>query len=352
MEKTVAIYGAGLSGMVAGINLAREGYKVTIFDREGDIGGSPAVHPSVHTTPLQPAETFAYIGIDLSNYFVPTAAYPAFWYNEKPLQLPPYVNNTKAYNVERGGRKTSIDTYLFELAQKEGVDFDFKKNLSMEELKYAPSGSIIATGLYKEVYELVGVKYSSTYGYLSRTACAPDDVSGAIHMGAYSVDYGYTASLNGLMFTLLFSRKPLSERDLNRFKRVLRDARGLDFKDWPEFIGYFPRETRLFWNDKILAGTLSGMIEPFWGYGIVGALISGKVASLAHTNRAQAVEDFDRFNRGFDKKLARKEKMDNMPFNKQLLRLALLKARYDCWRNPKLAQAVKEPVRWFSSANG
>lgn len=96
-----------------------------------------------------------------------------------------------------------------------------------------------------------------------------------------------------------------------------------------------------------LAGTLSGMIEPFWGYGVVGALLSGKVAALAHTNPKKAEADFEQFNRGFYKKLARKEKMDAMPFNKQLLRLAILKARWDCFRNPELKKAVKEPVLWF-----
>ena len=39
--------------------------------------------------------------------------------------------------------------------------------LPPDELSQVPSGSIIATGLYKEIYELVDVKYSSTYGYSS-----------------------------------------------------------------------------------------------------------------------------------------------------------------------------------------
>lgn len=96
-------------------------------------------------------------------------------------------------------------------------------------------------------------------------------------MGTFSVDYGYSASLNGLMFALLFSRKPLSVRVLDRFKGVPKYTHGLDFQGWGAFTGYFLRETKLFWGDKILSGTLAGMIEPFCGYGIVGALISGKV---------------------------------------------------------------------------
>ncbi|MCD6571361.1 MAG: NAD(P)-binding protein [Deltaproteobacteria bacterium] len=343
----VFIYGAGLAGMVAAINLARQGFKITIYDREESIGGAKNLHPSIHTTPLQPKETWDYIGIDLSESFYPTDTYPSFWYNAKRMTLPPYVNNTVAYNVERGPRNSSIDVKLYEIALNEGVKFSFNKNLTPDELKSAPPGSIIATGLYKEVYDLVGVRYSSTYGYLASIPWEQGEVNGAIHMGRFSVDYGYTAALNGLMFVLLFSRTPLEDRDLGKFKKILKDARGLEFPNWHTFNGHFPRETRLSWEDKILAGTLSGMIEPFWGYGIVGALISGKVASLVHTDRKKAEEDFFKFTAGFQRKLARKEKMDNMPLNKQLLRLGILKARFDCWKNPELKKAIKEPVRWF-----
>lgn len=343
----IAVYGAGLAGMVAAINLAREGHRVVVYDREPRIGGSAAVHPSIHTTPLQPRETWDYIGIDLSDCFVPTREYPAFWYNSGRITLPPYVNNTCAYNVERGPGKSSIDTRLYDIARAEKVQFVFGRTLGAEELARVPKGSIIATGLYREVYDLVGVRCAGTYGY-SATAPTPEgESSGAIHMGRYSVDYGYTASLNGLMFALLFSRAPLGERELAGFRRVLHKSRGIEFDSWRSFTGYFPREAKLFWEGKILAGTLSGMIEPFWGYGIVGALLSGRVAALAHLSTTRAAMDFHRFTRGFQGKLARKEKMDSLPFNKQLLRLAILKARFDCWRNPDLAASVREPVRWF-----
>lgn len=180
--KEVTIYGAGLSGLVAAINLARHGYGVLIYDREPGIGGSPGEHPSIHTTPLQPQQTWDYIGIDLSQYFVATDAYPAFWYNSRSIKLPPYVHNTKAYNVERGPRRTSIDHYLHRLAEEAGVKFVFNRELTPEELRQAPAGSIIATGLYKEVYELVGVKHSLTYGYISTMPWGQAEVHGAIYL--------------------------------------------------------------------------------------------------------------------------------------------------------------------------
>ncbi len=346
--KAVSIYGAGLAGLVAAVNLSREGYEVTVYEREPEIGGSKQFHPSVHTTPLQAKETWDYIGIDLTDHFGKTDAYPAMWYNRKNLKLPPYVNNQSAYNVERGARASSIDTRLFEAAQKEGVNFEFGRALTPEELKDAPAGSIIATGLYKEIYDLVGIKSALIYGYMALSKWDEGKTGGSIYLGDFSVDYGYSAWMNGLMYVLLFSRQPIPDKKMDKFKRVLKDIEGFESDKWTVMDrGHFPREINLFWKDKILAGTLSGMIEPFWGYGVVGALISGKVAAIAHMDKEKGQAEFDRFNKGFFRKLARKEKMDNTPCNKQLLRLAILKARFDCWRNPELRKAVKEPVMWF-----
>lgn len=345
--KHTAVYGAGLAGMTAAINLARAGYAVTVYDREKGIGGSGEVHPSVHTTPLQPAETWEYTGIDLSECFIETEEHPAWWYNDRRLVLPPYVKNLKSYSVERGARKSSIDTKLYSIAVQEGVRFVFGRNAGVKELTEAPPGSIISTGLYKEMYEMVGVDYLRTYGYMAARPSEAGRSVTDVYLGSFSVDYGYVSVANGLTYALLFSRKPLGTADLEKFKKALKKTRDLEFDNWRPFLGYFPRETKLYWNGKILAGTLCGMIEPFWGYGIVGALLSGRVAALAHLDRARAEADFNGFTRSFTRKLARKEKLDNLPFNKQLLRLGILKARFDCWRRPELAGAVKEPVRWF-----
>jgi hypothetical protein len=347
MGKTVSIYGAGLAGLVAGIHLARSGFKAVVYDREDGIGGSKQIHPSIHTTPLQPVQTWDYIGMDLSSCFRKTDKYPDFWYNTKRLVLPPYVKNNAAWNVERGAQEGSLDRKLYEIALGEDVEFVFNRNLTLDELRAAPAGSIIATGLYREIYDLVGVKCGPTYGYMASAPCRPGESTGALYMGNYSVDYGYSASMNGLMYVLLFSRTPLKKHKIEEFKEVLKKTERLDFDNWHSFNGFFPRETKLHWDDKILAGTLSGMIEPFWGYGVVGALLSGKVAGLLHTDPERAERDFRKFTAGFKAKLARKEKLDRLPFSKMLLRLSILKARYDCWRNPALKNAVREPVRWF-----
>jgi len=68
MVKTdeATIYGAGMSGLIAAANLARDGYGVTVHDSEPGYGGSRLYNPSTHVTPLDPVRTSEYIGIDIT----------------------------------------------------------------------------------------------------------------------------------------------------------------------------------------------------------------------------------------------------------------------------------------------
>ncbi len=72
---------------------------------------------------------------------------------------------------------------------------------------------------------------------------------------------------------------------------------------WREVTMAIPAEARLFSKGMIMAGTLSGMIEPFWGYGIVGALISGAIAAKAVTDREERYGISERFTAGFTRKI-------------------------------------------------
>lgn len=345
----VKIVGAGLSGMTAAVVLAKEGYKVTVFDAGQDVGGSPEFHPSVHTTPAQLTQLWDYVGINLWDDFVRCNPYPVFCYNKKLLKLPPYIKHNTAYCIERGARPTSIDSHLFAMAKDAGVRFEFGEKLDLEKLG---SGTIVATGLYPEGYKTMGIQYRRIYVTWSNREMADQTSStGVIYLGHYvNPDYAYTAEVNGLDYALLFAHSPITKENKAAFKNVLKSRGKRSYAEpWKDVVLAVPAEANLFWKGSILAGTLSGMIEPFWGYGIVGAIISGRIAAKAIIDREEAVKDFEFFTRNFNKKFQRREKLSSYsPFvSGILIRTGITWARLQCLWNRAIASQPREPLRWF-----
>jgi flavin-dependent dehydrogenase len=62
-----------------------------------------------------------------------------------------------------------------------------------------------------------------------------------------------------------------------------------------------PDNPQIFRDGLIMCGTISGALDPFMGFGISGALVSGKVAAIAVTDREKAAEEFERFTRNYAK---------------------------------------------------
>jgi flavin-dependent dehydrogenase len=121
--------------------------------------------------------------------------------------------------------------------------------------------------------------------------------------GSYTNTYGYAPINNELDYVLLFSDRDLSQENLKRFEEELERSEGLRFDRWDAFEVFVPMNRpnapRLFHGEKILAGTLAGMMEPGAYFGIHGALISGRIAATAVGDPEGAARDFKRFNRGY-----------------------------------------------------
>ena len=343
----IHVYGAGLAGMTAAIALAREGVRAVVHDEQKDVGGSPALHPSVHTTPAQLDELVDYTGIDLRKDFIRTDPYPTFYYGNKLLVFPPYTRHNRAYCVERGPRASSIDNHLFAIAGDEGVDFEFGRKLDLSKV---PPRTIVATGLSPEIYESLGISCTMIHGRWTHREIDDQRATGNIFMGSFTTEYGYTAQVSGLDYNLLFSRHPLTQRDEADYKVILLSLGREPYPEpWRSVKMAVPADVRLFSGDLICAGTLAGMIEPFWGYGIVGAIISGTLAAKAIIARDEAEEDFARFTRGFHAKHARREKFaaHSHRVREILIKTALLQGRLECFIDRKRAQKPREPLKWF-----
>ena len=262
-KKDIIVVGAGPSGLVAAINLNREGYNVILRERQDSVGGEPGWHPSVHSTPVDMPGLWDYIGIDLSEAFIDTSDNYRMVIGGQDLgKMDVKAAGQTLYNTERGHRPSSLDGILFKIAENEGVNFEFNNPFTKEEFDTAPKGTIIATGLSPGMYDYLGIPYSWFKGYWAYSEIEKDYVSAAVYMGGFSNEYGYAASMNGIWYVLLFARKEVSEEQLADFKTLLEEKEERSFDKWLRFQGQTPKGPKLFHKNLILTGTMAGFVEP------------------------------------------------------------------------------------------
>ena len=292
----IIIVGAGLSGMVAGINLAKQGYDVTILEKEKKIGGSPAFHPSLHVTPIDLRLTSEFTGIDIHSQF-PLLTDFQTWAKDK--RIPARLNN---YGAERGARESSLDTFLYKHCKKEGVKFQFGN--AVKKLNDVPPGSIIATGLTCAVddFKKNDIVTGHGFSFVMESKIGPSSWQ---FKDVYSPDYFYAGAMNGIIYGLVFGRGTEIEKEaIKIISDQFQERTGIEIKtEWRSFYAEMMIGNRLYFgpgNKYIMAGSASGSQDPYFGFGIVGALTSGKIAALAVHDPEGAQVIFSRINRNYN----------------------------------------------------
>ena len=313
--KKILVFGAGISGLVAAINLARVGFKVQVIEKRSQIGGSPRWHPSVHQQTFNLKKTSEYIDIDVSSCFNPVKRHIFYFYGRKSKLDKP----KNSYVCEKGPHPSSIENFLYSKAKKYGVEFVFSEVFDEKAIHLKGMDGyrcIVATGLEVESYKILDIKHTIVQGFRSsRTGCENDIVIS--YFGDYTNhDFAYVASSGDLMFSLLFARRGVNEQSLQAFNKHLLESEGIAFDDWQFSTGCVPLETNLVKKDVVLAGTISGMIDPFFLNGISPALISGKIAALFFTDSARALQEFKLFTHNFYVKRSLKSISMMVPFKR------------------------------------
>lgn len=313
--KDVMVVGAGPAGLVAAINLKREGFNVILREKQARVGGDPGWHPSVHTTPVDDPGLWNYIGINCSEAFADSSGVLKMLVNGQEMQgLNSMVGGDMGIkNTERGGRPTSLDSFLLRIAEKEGVKFEFKRLFTESDLAKAPKGTVLASGLTPGMYDWLNIERTVFSGYWANCETEPGFISNTFYLGQFSNEYGYSCAMNGIWYVLLFARRDIADKDLETFKVQLAEREGRTFDKWRRFLGHTPKGPRLFYRDFILAGTLAGFVEPAFGGGITGALLSGKIAADAVTRPDHALAEFKHFTDGIITHIERKRSRNYVP---------------------------------------
>ncbi len=290
----VIVVGAGLAGLTAAINCARAGHEVRVLEKHDRIGGDPLYHPSVDATPLLPDAMGKMLGLELKPpYAIPVPELNIYVYGRRMSIEGRYQY---LHAVERGSRSTSIESYLYQEALDRGVKFEFGWKLgSQKDALELPPGTIIATGLHYEPFLALGIPFIETYGYFANFK-HEGPPSPYAWFDSFAGDYCYFGNANGIGFALAFDRYPMKKEAREHFSERVRLDLGVVIEDWVPLEGAVGVKSisnpRLFVGDKILAGTLAGMQDPLWFFGVHSCLISGHIAAQAVDDKAAALERF------------------------------------------------------------
>lgn len=320
-NKETIILGAGLSGMTAAIVLGKQGKKVKVIERANDIGGDLALHPSLHATPINIDKIQAWTGLDTDKMFVKGKKCKSF-IGDESFEFPPM------YLIERGKRPTSIDSYLYEEAKKAGVEFEFGRHV--DNPKELPKGSIIATGFYPDMFDIFKTPCRKARGFFVMRKNTDPGLEGSMYlwMGPYSEDYAYACVVNELLYIALFSRFGLPDESLPQFEKHLKETMGWEFDKWvdekrlPVPCASIKRP-QLFVDDYILTGTVGGNMDPFLGFGIHGAILSGVTAAWAVTDPKKAQKEHDKLTSHYRASFISFELQKSIPHREKIFKVFL-----------------------------
>ncbi len=313
-EETIHIVGAGPAGLVAAINLKREGFNVVMHEAEREIGGPPSWHPSIHATPADFDTLEDFIGIDVSPAF--KDCYDHLLYFDHGVQRPfdDFIGEIDCmYAVIRGPHPKSLDNFLYEIARSEGVEFHFSEVWGKEEFDNAPEQTIVTTGFGQSAYEALEYKFTPFYGFWTRQECDPEQTHLGIYEDDYTNEYGYTGSKDGLWYALIFARGDITQEGLEKFSQTVSEKEHVTLPpaaEWGRFTGSTTRFPRLFDRQFIFGGTASGFIDPAQGYGILASMIGGKIAAMAVTDPEGAQKLYDGYIDALTKHIALKFQPD------------------------------------------
>ena len=182
--------------------------------------------------------------------------------------------------------------------------------MKKEELEASSGPVILATGLTPSMYSMLDKPCGNYAGYHAFCDHPVEDYCASIYFGGLGKEYGYTSAINGIWYCLLFARRELPDENLNYFAGMMERFEGKKISEWRKFFGSTPKDVpELICKDRyILAGTLAGFIETNLGFGITGALLSGKIAAQAVTEPDQARAEFGSFTAGIASRLEEKKK--------------------------------------------
>ena len=270
MVKEMTIIGAGPAGLTAGINLAKAGYKVVIYEREKDVGkklNGDFQGLENWTSEEDVLESFKKMNININFPYSPV--YSGEIYDSELNKTLIKSKKPVFYSIRRGSFKDTLDTGLKKQAEKEGVKIIYNKNIKNMKKK-----CIIAIG--SQQADGIGIGITFNIKMKDKVIVIFDD-NIAPKAYAYLIINKGKGTLVTCIFKTYHNGKEYFEKALEKFKKIVR----LDMKNVKHFGGFmnFFLQKSNAENKKLYVGEAAGFQDYLFGFGMRYAVSSGYLAA-------------------------------------------------------------------------
>lgn len=281
-DRTLEIVGAGPAGLAAAITAARKGARVVVYDRarepgarfHGDFQGleswSTEEDVLAELAELGVEPTFEHIPIRRQRLWDPDGREHVYA-SGRPFY----------YLVRRGSEAGTLDAGLVRQARDLGVEIRW--GIAVHRL---PRGGIVAGG--PRGADAIAV------GYLFETDLADGcwaALCEALAPGGYA--YLLVHGGRGTLATCMFDDFAHQGEYLERTRELFQRRLGFTMRDPRRFggAGNFRLPETAHRGDLLFAGEAAGFQDPFWGFGMRYAMVSGHLAARAWLEGSPASYD-------------------------------------------------------------
>jgi flavin-dependent dehydrogenase len=275
MSRYIRIAGAGIAGLAAAINLAKNDFDVIIYEKGHDVG----LRFSNDFQGLENWSTQDDILAILNNINIKTNFYyKAF--NEANLidpDMKKYIIKSRrigVYMVQRGYSDGCLDQYLKNQALDLGVNFQFKSSVAEKDVDIVATGPKFASGM---VYGLKG-----NIDEDNRVMFMLDDKS------AFK-GYSYLAIIDGkiTLASVILKDFKNARNYLDHAVNAIRSIYKIEIRNMKPFRGignFSPLLNTYKVDNRLLIGERAGLQDYLFGFGMRYAFLSGYFAaqSLIH----------------------------------------------------------------------
>lgn len=270
--RRVTILGAGPAGLSAAINLAREDFQISLYEKNQDVGkrfNGDFQGLENWTVNEDILKSFKKMNIKSNFDYSPFKSFSLsdgdkFW--NFHLKRPAF------YLVKRGPLEGTLDHGLKEQALDLGVDIHFGDKIPWDEV------NIIATGpVAREIFAAARVAVFKA---------DMDNVALALvndHLAYKGYSYLLVNEGYGTISTVLFHDFHLLNQCFNNTKKVFKELTGFNSTNLYTSggVGCFSNQNIFKKNGKLYVGEAAGIQDLLWGFGIRSAVTSGFLAAKA-----------------------------------------------------------------------